>query len=36
MGRVDGYNPPSVRKETAFTWTDIYEKEPTSSLPLGN
>lgn len=36
MGRVDGYNPQSGRKETAFTWTDIYEKEPTSSLPLGN
>ena len=36
MGRVDGYNPQSGRKETAFTWTDIFEKETTSSLPLGN
>lgn len=36
MGRVDGYNPQSGRKETSFTWTDIYEKEPTSSLPLGS
>ncbi|XP_062168005.1 actin-related protein 9-like isoform X2 [Alnus glutinosa] len=26
----------SGRKEAAFTWTDIYEKEPTSSLPLGS
>lgn len=33
MGRVDGYNPQSGRKETAFTWTDIFEKETTS---LGN
>lgn len=36
MGRVDGYNPHNSKKETAFTWTDVYEKEPNSSLPLGN
>ncbi|KAK7816964.1 actin-related protein 9 [Quercus suber] len=36
MGRVDGYNPHNNKKETAFTWTDVYEKEPNSSLPLGS
>lgn len=36
MGRVDGYNPHNSKKETAFTWTDVYEKEPNSSLPLGS
>uniref|UniRef100_A0A2N9GTC1 Actin-related protein 9 n=1 Tax=Fagus sylvatica TaxID=28930 RepID=A0A2N9GTC1_FAGSY len=36
MGRVDGYNPQHSRKETAFPWTDVNEKEPTSFLPLGS
>lgn len=26
MGRVDGYNPQNGRKDTAFNWTDVYDK----------
>lgn len=36
MGRVDGYNPQNSRKEPAFDWTDVYEKDPSSSSSLGN
>lgn len=36
MGRVDGYNPPNSRKDTAFNWTDVYEKNPNSTLVSGN
>lgn len=35
MGRVDGYNPQMNKKDTAFTWTNVYEKNNTSS-GLGN
>ncbi|KAI6693458.1 hypothetical protein NL676_021168 [Syzygium grande] len=31
MGRVDGYNPQNVRKDSVFAWTDVYEKQ--SSTP---
>lgn len=31
MGRVDGYNPQTNKKDTAFTWTNVYEKNNTSS-----
>ncbi|PQM40974.1 actin-related protein 9 [Prunus yedoensis var. nudiflora] len=34
MGRVDGYNPQNNRKEPAFDWTDVYEKDPSSSSSL--
>ena len=36
MGRVDGYNPQNNRKDIAFSWTDVYEKEPTSSVASGS
>ncbi|KAK2647238.1 hypothetical protein Ddye_022433 [Dipteronia dyeriana] len=36
MGRVDGYNLQNNRKDIAFSWTDVYEKEPTSSLASGS
>ncbi|KAF3456836.1 hypothetical protein FNV43_RR01490 [Rhamnella rubrinervis] len=26
MGRVDGYNPHNGRKDAAFNWTDVYER----------
>ncbi|XP_031275648.1 actin-related protein 9 [Pistacia vera] len=32
MGRVDGYNPQSSRKDSAFNWTNVYVKESTSSV----
>ncbi|KAI6693439.1 hypothetical protein NL676_021149 [Syzygium grande] len=32
MGRVDGYNPQNVRKDSVFAWTDVYEKQ--SSTPV--
>ncbi|WJZ87271.1 hypothetical protein VitviT2T_006667 [Vitis vinifera] len=32
MARVDGYNPPNTRKDTAFSWANIFEKKPDSSL----
>ncbi|XP_059650895.1 actin-related protein 9 [Cornus florida] len=34
MGRVDGYTPQNNRKETAFAWTNVFEKnsDPTSAL----
>ncbi|XP_048333184.2 actin-related protein 9 isoform X1 [Ziziphus jujuba] len=31
MGRVDGYNPPNTRKDAAFNWTDVYEKNMNST-----
>lgn len=31
MGRVDGYNPQNNRRDAAFSWTDVYEKNPNSS-----
>lgn len=32
MGRVDGFNnPQNIRKDTAFAWTNVYEKNLTSS-----
>ncbi|CAI8603043.1 unnamed protein product [Vicia faba] len=31
MGRVDGYNPHSNRKESPFTWTNVYEEVTSSS-----
>lgn len=31
MGRVDGFNnPQNIRKDTAFAWTNVYEKNVTS------
>ncbi|KAK9288056.1 hypothetical protein L1049_016502 [Liquidambar formosana] len=30
MARVDGYNPQSSRKDTAFTWTNVYENSDSS------
>lgn len=30
--RIDGYNLQNSRKDTAFTWTDVYEKNPNISL----
>lgn len=35
MARVDGYNPPNTRKDTAFSWANIFEKKPDSSLASG-
>ncbi|KDP40299.1 hypothetical protein JCGZ_02297 [Jatropha curcas] len=32
IGRVDGYNPQSGRKDMAFTWASVYEQETNSSL----
>ncbi|XP_028113299.1 actin-related protein 9 isoform X2 [Camellia sinensis] len=36
MGRVDGYTntPQSNRKETAFTWTNVFDKKSDSSSAL--
>ncbi|KAB2619849.1 actin-related protein 9, partial [Pyrus ussuriensis x Pyrus communis] len=34
MGRIDGLNPRNSRKDTAFDWTDVYEKEPSLSSAL--
>ncbi|XP_024026314.1 actin-related protein 9 isoform X5 [Morus notabilis] len=31
MVRVDGFNPQNSRKESAFVWTDVYEKNAASS-----
>ncbi|KAJ8763322.1 hypothetical protein K2173_001460 [Erythroxylum novogranatense] len=33
IGRVDGYNPHSGRKDMAFTWANVYEQDSSSSLP---
>uniref|UniRef100_A0A1J3GRF1 Actin-related protein 9 n=1 Tax=Noccaea caerulescens TaxID=107243 RepID=A0A1J3GRF1_NOCCA len=32
MARIDGYNQPSIitKKDTVFTWTNVYEDDPTS------
>ncbi|XP_010481855.1 PREDICTED: actin-related protein 9-like isoform X2 [Camelina sativa] len=33
MGRIDGYNKPSTtKKDTVFTWTDVYEDEQISPV----
>ncbi|KAJ7979905.1 actin-related protein 9 [Quillaja saponaria] len=34
MGRVDGHNPQMNRKDSALTWTDVYEKESKSPSAL--
>lgn len=34
--RIDGYSQQNSRKDTAFTWTDVYEKNPNSSSSLEN
>ncbi|KAJ4722641.1 actin-related protein 9 [Melia azedarach] len=34
MGRVDGYNSQNSKRDVAFSWTNIYEKESTSSSAL--
>ncbi|KAF8016430.1 hypothetical protein BT93_H1825 [Corymbia citriodora subsp. variegata] len=34
MGRVDGYNPQNARKDSAFAWTDVFEKQ-SSALVTG-
>ncbi|PON98718.1 Actin-related protein [Trema orientale] len=31
MGRVDGFNPQNSRKDSAFNWTNVYEKKLNSS-----
>ncbi|XP_048133562.1 actin-related protein 9-like [Rhodamnia argentea] len=31
MGRVDAYNPQNGRKDSVFSWTDVYERQ--SSTP---
>ncbi|XP_058770811.1 actin-related protein 9 [Vicia villosa] len=31
MGRVDGYNPHTNRKDSALTWTNVYEEVTSSS-----
>lgn len=36
MGRIDGNNPQNSRKEAAFDWTDVYEKDSTTASALGN
>lgn len=35
MGRVDAFNQQNSRKDVAFSWTNVYEKEPTPSTALG-
>lgn len=30
MGRVDAYNPQNVRKDSVFSWTDVYEKQSST------
>ncbi|XP_024026310.1 actin-related protein 9 isoform X2 [Morus notabilis] len=35
MVRVDGFNPQNSRKESAFVWTDVYEKNAASSSATG-
>ncbi|KAM1724116.1 hypothetical protein ACFX13_022657 [Malus domestica] len=34
MGHIDGLKPHNSRKDTALDWTDVYEKEPSSSSAL--
>lgn len=36
IGRIDGHNTPSGRKDLAFTWANVYEPETNSSLASGN
>ncbi|KAJ1384887.1 actin-related protein 9 [Sesbania bispinosa] len=31
MGRVDGYNPHSTKKDLPFTWTNVYEEATGTS-----
>lgn len=31
MGRVDGLNPQNTKKETAFDWTDVFERNSKKS-----
>lgn len=37
MARIDGYNQPSVttKKDTVFTWTNVYEDDPSSPAASG-
>lgn len=35
MGRVDGYNPQNSRKDSPFSWTNVYEEESTASMEQG-
>ncbi|XP_010274818.1 PREDICTED: actin-related protein 9 [Nelumbo nucifera] len=32
--RVDGYNPQSSRKDSTFSWTNVMEKIPSSSMAV--
>lgn len=34
MGRVDAFNQQNSRKDVAFSWTNVYEKEPPPSMAL--
>ena len=36
MGRADGHNMHNGKKDTVFTWTDVHERDPTSSVAVGN
>ncbi|XP_021899450.1 actin-related protein 9-like [Carica papaya] len=36
MGRVDGYNPQSTRRDTPFTLTNVYDKDPSLSFASEN
>lgn len=36
MGRVDGYNPQSTRRDTPFTLTNVYDKDPSLSFASGD
>ena len=35
MGRVDGVVSQGNKKETAYTWTDVLERNPEPSSVLG-
>lgn len=35
MGRADGHNMYNGKKDTVFTWTDVHEKDSTSSAAVG-
>ncbi|KAJ4967708.1 hypothetical protein NE237_014409 [Protea cynaroides] len=32
--RVDGYNPQSSKKDSTFSWTNVMEKNPSSSVAV--
>ena len=34
MGRIDGHH--NGKRDTVFTWTDVHEREPSSSVTVGN